>query len=309
MGDKFDRNYGIGAIDVLGSVNVDLVSKVKALPKPGETVAGGELAALLGGKGANQAIAAARAGGRVAMHGVVGAQSFGLDPRREIAAAGVDVSGLAEIEGATGAALIAVDAHGENCITVSPGANGRAAETIKVGALSGAYLLAQLELAPTLVAAAFDAAKARGGTTILNAAPAIDVPATLLGAADILIVNETELATYAAGNGDIWADIPGAARRLISRDDQIVVVTLGVKGAMSVASDEVRQNPAAPAKPVDTTGAGDCFCGALTARLAEGASLAAALPFAAAAAAISVERPGAAPSMPSRMAIDARADA
>lgn len=295
-------------IDVLGSVNVDLVSVVKRLPAPGETVAGGEMAVLLGGKGANQAIAAARAGGRVAMWGAVGAQSFGLNPLAEIGAAGVDTSGLARLNGPTGAALIAVDAAGENSIVVSPGANARAAEAVEPGALTGDWLLAQMELPPPFVTTAFRAAKARGARTVLNAAPALPAPEGLFDATDILIVNETELAAYSGATLSEPAsreEIAAAVGSIGLRPDQTVVVTLGDKGALTFAHGDVIETPPAPAKVVDTTGAGDCFCGAFVTRLAEGAPLAAALRFAATAAALSVGGRGAAPSMPERREIDA----
>lgn len=294
-------------ISVVGSVNIDLVSTVSALPRAGETVPGGDLRLLLGGKGANQAIAAARAGGRVAMHGAVGTQSFGLDPVAEIAAAGVVVTGVGRLDGATGAALIAVDAAAENQIVVSPGANARAAEAIAPEDVPGDWVLAQLELDPDLILACFRAAKARGARTVLNAAPAIGVPAGLIAATDILIVNETELATYA--DRPVAEDakaIQEAVAALPERPAQAVVATLGSKGALTITLDDAIRTPAAPAAPVDTTGAGDCFCGALVARLAAGEVLAEALRFAAVAAAISTERPGAAPSMPDFASISER---
>ena len=295
-------------IDVLGSVNVDLVSVVERLPAPGETVAGGEMAVLLGGKGANQAIAAARAGGHVAMWGAVGAQSFGLDPIAEIGASGVDVAGLARLGGPTGAALIAVDGSGENSIVVSPGANARAAEAVDPSALTGDWLLAQMELPPAFVAEAFQAAKARGARTILNAAPALPPPEGLLEATDFLILNETELAAWSGvtvGEASRQPDIAEAAAALAMRPEQTVIVTLGAKGALTFAAGAVIETPPCPAVVVDTTGAGDCFCGALAARLAEAVPLDAALRFAAAAAAISVGRRGAASSMPRRAEIEA----
>lgn len=297
-----------GAIDALGSVNVDLIARVERLPAPGETVAGGPLAVALGGKGANQAIAAARAGGRVSFWGAEGRLSFGLDPRAEIAAAGVDVGGLATAEGPTGSALIAVDAAGENSIVVSPGANAAAPGLIDLAALSGAWLLAQLELDPDFVLAAFRAAQARGAATVLNAAPAVEVPEGLLAATDILIVNETELARYSGlpVPGDAGeAEIAAAVAALGLGAGATVVVTLGRRGALTFHGETRIRTAARPAEAVDTTGAGDCFCGALVARLAEGAAMETALDFAAAAAGISVTRPGAAPSSPTRAEIDA----
>ena len=295
-------------IDVLGSVNVDLVARVAALPAPGETVAGGDISVLLGGKGANQAIATARAGGDVAMWGAVGAESFGLRPMAEIAASGVDVAGMATVEGPTGAALIGVDAKGENNIIVSPGANAHAPEAIDLKSLSGGWLLAQMELPPAFVALAFTAAKARGARTILNAAPALPAPDGLFEATDILIVNETELARYSGRPLDSQSDddlILDAAKSIRAREDQIIIATLGARGALTLTPAGPLPTIAPRAEALDTTGAGDCFCGALVARLADGAGLDAALAFAAQAAAISVGRRGAAASMPTRDEIDA----
>ena len=266
--------------------------------------------ALLGGKGANQAIAAARAGGDVAMWGAVGRLSFGLDPAREISAAGVDATGLKAVEGATGAALIGVDAGGENSIIVSPGANARAPEAVPLSALRGGWLLAQMETPPAFTATVFAAARARGARTVLNAAPALPAPDGLFADTDILIVNETELARYAEreiGASSSAEDVAAAARAVRSRDGQIVVATLGARGAIAVAvaGEDAVEVPAAEARVVDTTGAGDCFCGAFVARLAEGAAMTDALRFAAQAAALSVGRAGASPSMPDRAEIDA----
>ena len=301
---------GKKTVSVFGSVNVDLVSRVERLPRPGETVAGGDFSVILGGKGANQAIAAARAGGDVRFFGAVGAESFGLDPVRALSNEGIDVGGIAKTPGATGAATIAVDEGGENMIVVSPGANARAAAP---PAIAGGIHVAQLELPPHLVRDWFREARASGGRTLLNAAPAIDVPGDLFAETDILIVNETELARY-AGVEDLAtsaaSDVATAARRLIAREDQIVVVTLGGAGAVAVGGGDFVGNGAPlrirayDATPVDTTGAGDCFCGVFAARLAAGRPVDEALEAAAAAAAISVERPGASQSAPTAREIE-----
>ncbi|MEM8751895.1 MAG: PfkB family carbohydrate kinase [Pseudomonadota bacterium] len=293
---------------VLGSINIDLVARVDALPRPGETVAGGDLALFLGGKGANQAVAAARAGAATRMFGALGDQSFGLDPRAMLAGYGVDVAGVAATEGPSGAALIAVDAAAENSIVVSPGANARAAEVLRAedAALAGAVLLAQLELPPPLVRDWFAAARTAGATTILNAAPALAVPEGLFDLTDVLILNETELATYARlpvpGSE---AEAEAAARALARPAGRPVVATLGAAGALALDGDRTIRQPARRTTARDTTGAGDCFCGTLAARLAEGAALDDAMAFAAAAASLSVEAEGAAPSMPERARIEA----
>lgn len=307
MAENSVRNDPGRGVAVLGSINVDVVARVEALPRPGETVLGGDLALHLGGKGANQAVAAAQAGAPTRMFGVVGEASFGLDARSLLSGYEVDVSGVATLPGAGGAALISVDAAGENSIVVSPGANGRAAEALRPdpAVLAGTVVLAQLELPPALVRDWFAVAKSGGSTTILNAAPALPVPGDLLDLTDVLIVNETELAAYArCAPPETEAAALDAARALGRPKGRPVIATLGARGAVALDGDEAFRQPARKASARDTTGAGDCFCGAFAARLAEGAALPAAMAFAATAAALSVEVDGAAPSMPSRDRIE-----
>lgn len=280
---------------VLGSINVDIVSRVAALPLPGETVPGGPLEVLLGGKGANQAVAAALSGSETTMLGCVGTQSFGLRLQDMMEGYGVDMAHVATLDGPSGAALIGVEAGAENSIIVSPGANGRADEATFPDPGAGDHVLAQLELPASVVLDYFQRAKALGATTILNTAPAVKVPDALFDLSDVLILNETEMATY-AGEGKP-AD---QAVRLRRRDDQLIIATLGADGLVALDGDEVRTLAAQRVDPVDTTGAGDCFCGALTARLAAGEAIWDALAYAQAAAAISVTRPGAAGSMPTK---------
>lgn len=285
---------------VLGSINVDIVSRVDALPRPGETVSGGPLEVLLGGKGANQAVAAALSGAATRMLGCVGEQSFGLPLSQMMEGYGVDMSGVITLDGPSGAALIGVDASAENSIIVSPGANGRAAEASFPDLACGDHVLAQLELPANVVLDYFRRAKSVGATTILNTAPALPVPNELFTFCDILIMNETEMTTYAG---------PGApsdqADKLRRRGDQIIIATLGADGLTAVIGGEARTLPARPVEAVDTTGAGDCFCGAFTARLAAGDAVWDALDYAQAAAAISVTRTGAAQSMPTRSEVAA----
>lgn len=292
---------------VIGSINIDIVAPVSTLPRAGETVAGGDLAAHLGGKGANQAVAAARSGASTAMIGAVGDAPFGLDPLAALAEFGVDVSRVAVSQGSGGAALIGVDAKGENQIIVSPGANAHVRAPAKIPLTQIA--LSQMETPPLAAAAVFDVVRSNGGRTMLNAAPALDPPASLLAATDILIVNETELAVLSCCT--ITADTPDeamiAAMRLLSQrrtgDPITVIATLGRRGALTLDQNRFWATRAFPANPIDTTGAGDCFCGALAASLAAGAELAEALTYAAGAAAISTETHGAAPSMPTRAAV------
>lgn len=290
-------------VTVIGSINVDFVSRVTALPRPGETVAGGDLEVLLGGKGANQAVAAARAGARTAMIGAVGEQSFGLDLRAEMAGYGVAADTVATVPGPSGAALIAVDAAGENAIAVSPGANARVTAAAPQAGY-GAILLAQLEIPAKTVLAHFRAAKRAGATTILNAAPVVPVPDDLFALTDVLIVNETELATCSGREIAQERAVADAARAL-RREGQRLIVTLGGRGVLALDGDDAIRQPARAAEVVDTTGAGDCFCGWLAAGLAEGLTLRTALTRAGAAAALSVGRPGAAPAMPGRAEVEA----
>lgn len=283
---------------VLGSINVDIVSRVTALPIPGETVSGGPLEVLLGGKGANQAVAAALSGAETKMLGCIGRQSFGLPLRDMMRDYGVDMSAVATLDGPSGAALIGVDASAENAIIVSPGANGRAGEASFPAPGAGDYVLAQLELPVDVVLDYFQRARSAGAKTILNTAPALDIPDLLIELSDILILNETELTTYSGNSGG--GKPAQQAALLRRREDQIIVATLGADGLVALVGDEARALPATRVDPVDTTGAGDCFCGALTARLAASEAIWDALTYAQAAAAISVTRPGAAGSMPTR---------
>ncbi len=286
------------AVIVLGSINVDIVSRVAALPLPGETVSGGPLEVLLGGKGANQAVAAALSGAATKMLGCVGEQSFGLGLREMMEKYGVDMSAVVTLDGPSGAALIGVDAAAENAIIVSPGANGRAAEVAFPAPSPGDHVLAQLELPADVVLEYFRRARASGATTILNTAPALPIPDTLFDLSDILILNETELAVY-AGTGDP-ADQAASLRR---RADQIIIATLGADGLTVLFGEDARTLPARRARAVDTTGAGDCFCGALAAQLADGQTIWQALDYAQTAAALSVTRPGAAGSMPTHAGV------
>lgn len=300
-----------GKVIITGSVNVDIVSRAERLPVAGETVSGGDLAVLLGGKGANQAVAAAQAGADAALIGAVGAQSFGLDPLAILRGFGVKVGGVKTLDGPTGAALITVDAEGENQITVSSGANARFGPD-DVGAMKCDVALAQMETPVDATIAAFRAAKDEGALTVLNAAPALPVSDGLFALTDVLIVNETELAVYAAMSAPISAAetsgaIEAAMRAARHHPDQKIIATLGAAGAMALLGDEIITVAAAKADAVvDTTGAGDCFCGVLAALLAEGAALKDAMRHAAAAASLAVEVEGAAPAMPARAAIDRR---
>ena len=289
---------------VLGSLNLDIVCRVAELPKPGETVSALSVERLPGGKGANQAVAAARSGARVSLIGAVGRDEAGEALLAAMQAAGVATDHVAQLGGhATGQACVWVSQAGENSIVVCGGANLALGATAASGAtLEGCrVLLAQLETPVAAIEALFQSPAAAAATKILNAAPALAEGRRLFPMADILVVNETELASYAgtpAPAEDLEA-VAAAARRLIARDRQTVVVTLGKAGAAAVDAAGWRRALGRPAAAIDTTGAGDCFCGVLAARLDDGLDLPAALAWANAAASLSTEKPGAAPSMPS----------
>jgi ribokinase len=260
---------------VFGSINLDLVARVACIPAPGETVAGRTLALLPGGKGANQALAARVAGADVAMFGAVGADAFADAALVNLRGAGVDVAGVATVAAPTGVALINVADDGENAITVVPGANALArADAVPDGCLArGVTLLMQLEVPVAEVAALAARARACGASVVLNAAPAVALPETLLSAVDVLIVNESEAAAYAAA----WR-LPAAPAAFIraatERFGLRVVVTLGARGAMTSDAGAIANLPPPDVAVVDTTGAGDAFAGALAAALDRGADTA-----------------------------------
>lgn len=297
-----------GRVVVVGSLNVDLVVGASRLPGPGETVTGGDVARHQGGKGGNQAVAAARLGARVTFVGAVGADEFGSSARAALAAEGVGVEHLATVERPTGVALIVVDAAGENQIAVAPGANHavtRETVTVALAELAvgaGDIVLACRELLPEAVGAALTAARAAGATALLNPAPADGIDAATLALADVLTPNASELRLMAPSE-----DVETGARRVLAvgAERRAVVVTLGARGALLVpAGGPTTAIPAAAVQPVDTTGAGDTFNGALAAALAAGLPLADAARRAVAAAGLSTTRPGARGGMPTAAELD-----
>ena len=313
-----------GRVVVVGSVNVDLVVVTARLPGPGETVTGGDVARHHGGKGGNQAVAAARLGASVAFVGAVGADDFGAAARAALVAEGIDVTHLATVERPTGVALIVVDERAENLIAVAPGANGAVTEAAVVGALAalglgpGDVVLACREIPPPAVHAALAAARAAGAVAVLNPAPADGLASSTIDLADILTPNETELAVLAGQGGPAGQPGPAepagpesAARALLAggRAGRAIVVTLGAAGALLVPADgPALAIPAARIQPVDTTGAGDAFNGALAAGIADGRSLAGAVLRAVAAAGLSTTRPGARNGMPAAADLAASLD-
>ncbi|AXE25977.1 ribokinase [Streptomyces globosus] len=291
------------AITVLGSTNMDLVAYVSKAPRLGETVTGREFRTVPGGKGANQAVAAARLGASVAMVGAVGADAFGVRLRSALTAAGVDTCGLRTVEGASGTAHITVDDEGGNSIIVVPGANGlvtglESGDEERIAA-SGTLLL-QLEVPLSAVAAAARAARAHGVRTVLTPAPVQPLPPDLPDGVDLLVPNEHEAAALTG-----LTDPRQAAAALLDRFPE-VVVTLGAAGALHAArGQEPYAVPAPRVRAVDTTAAGDTFAGALAVALGEGRPMREAMAWAAAAAALSVQRPGAQDAMPDRAEADA----
>ena len=293
-------------IAVVGSLNLDLVVPVPHHPRPGETVLGGALAEHPGGKGANQAVAAARLGAQVAMVGMVGADAVGGRLRAALAAERVDVERVLVAEGsASGQALVAVNtSSGENSIIVSPGANG--ALTPEHCAAAGALLRdAQVTLLQQEVPAATVEAAARlaGGLVLLNPAPARELPRGLLEMVDVLVPNRRELAALVGSPLPDLHAVADAARTL--GGPAAVVVTLGADGALLCAEGAVHVVPPLPVEAVDTTAAGDAFCGALACALAEGRALHEAVRLANAAAALATTRAGAQPSLPTRDEVEA----
>ncbi len=291
-----------GRVVVVGSVNVDLVVVAPRLPGPGETVTGGDVARHHGGKGGNQAVAAARLGARVAFVGAIGADDFGVAARAALAGEGIDVAYLATVERPTGVALIVVDEHAENLIAVAPGANGALTAAAAEAALTalavgpGDVVLACREIPTAAVRAALGAARRAGATTVLNPAPADGLEVATLALADVLTPNQTELAAIA---GDLPTE--AAARSVLGGvpAGRAILVTLGAAGALLVpAGGAALMIAARPVAPVDTTGAGDTFNGALAAGLAAGRGLAEAAARAVAAAGLSTTRPGARDGMP-----------
>ncbi|MFH7599984.1 ribokinase [Streptomyces racemochromogenes] len=293
------------AIAVLGSTNMDLVAYVPKAPRAGETVTGREFRTVPGGKGANQAVAAARLGGEVVMIGAVGADEFGVRLRSALAASGVETAALRTVEGASGTAHITVDDEGANSIVVIPGANGRVTglepgDDSRIGAAD--CLLLQLELPLEAVLAGARAARAHGVRTVLTPAPAQPLPPELLAATDLLVPNEHEAAAL-TGLTD-----PHRAAEALLREVPEVVITLGAAGSLYAARGrEPLEVPAPRVRAVDTTAAGDTFVGALAVGLGEGRAVPEALRWASVAAALSVQRPGAQSSMPTRAETDAAA--
>jgi len=296
-------------ITVFGSINVDLVCRVRKSPMPGETVIGSDYALIPGGKGANQALAARRAGAEVRLVGAIGDDDIGKVALDELIPGGVDLTAVARRKGTTGVAIITVDEGGENTIVVSPGANAAAkAGQIPAGGLSKRdTLLLQMEVPHDQVFAAAKAAHAGGGRVVLSVAPFAPLDPGILGDIDIVIVNEHEAEDFARHLGLAIGAAEATVAALAERLGRTVIATLGPEGALAVGAGGVIRVPALPVIPVDTTGAGDTFCGVLAAYLDEGRDLAFAMARAAIAGSLACTRAGAQPSFPLRAEIEAAA--
>lgn len=293
----------MGRVFVAGSINMDVVATADRHPRVGETVAGRQVLYFPGGKGANQAVAASRLGAKTTLIGRLGIDAFGAELKTFLSAQGIDPGSIKETpETHTGTAIITVAAS-DNTIVVIPGSNAlvSADDVADAPLAKGDVAVSQFEIPLPTIAAFFQRARAAGATTLLNPAPAQKMSGELLALVDILVLNETELGFLAGvelSESDEAAKIIAVARKLQARQDQTICVTLGKRGVLALAASEEFAVQGRVVKAVDTTGAGDCFVGALASQLAGGVPLRAALAFANAAASISVQRMGAGPSMP-----------
>ena len=293
---------------VVGSINMDLVVRCPHIPAPGETILGSTLTETPGGKGANQAVAAGRLGGNVAMIGCLGADGYDQALRASLAGAGVDVGPVRERGPRSGVALIEVGDGAENSIVVVPGANAlltpEDVEAALAAAPQAAVLLLQLEIPMPTVRAAAHLARQRGIRVLLDPAPAQALADELLAEGDILLPNQGEAALLAGLPVDDLAGAERAGRALLARGPRTVIVKLGAGGALIVDAQGTRQIPGLPVEAIDTTAAGDCLAGALAVALVEGRPLEEALRFANAAAALSTTKRGAQESMPDRSSVE-----
>jgi len=294
------RNQGVLLmILVAGSANLDFVVRAHHIPAPGETVLGRDFQTFPGGKGANQAVACARAGGAVThMLLGLGQDAFATPLENSLQSAGVHMHVVRTPEHPTGTAFICVSDDAENAITVAPGANAELRAEHLPPLAGFTHLLLQLETPLDTVTAYARAARAQGVQVVLNAAPARSLPTELLSHVDVLVVNEGELAVVSGHDGSI-------AECLARLDVPTVVVTLGHRGSCARHNGAFALQSAFPITPVDTTGAGDTFCGSLVAALSHGQPLPLALRFASAASAIACTRWGAQSSIPANTEVDA----
>jgi ribokinase len=289
-------------ITVFGSINMDLIANTERLPKPGETVAGNGFSTAAGGKGANQALAARRAGRYVHMAGAVGKDGFAEGALALLSEADTDLSLVKHVEGPTGTALILVGGDGENMIAVIPAANGTVTAADADAAIAvmteGDILMLQLEVPVEAVEHALSSARAKGITTVLNLAPLVPDAPRLGRLADIVIANETEFERLAGQEGMTSADREAALLRLHGETGQTLIVTLGGDGVIAIRDGEISKAAGLVIEPVDTVGAGDTFCGYFAASLDEGLDFKTSLRRSAVAGSLACLKAGAQPSIP-----------
>jgi ribokinase len=291
-------------IVVFGSINLDLIGKVSRIPKPGETVPGTSFATAAGGKGANQALAARRAGAKVRMIGSAGKDTMGDQALALLSEGSVDLSDVRRSDTAQGVAMIFVDEAGENVIGILPGANGEVsiedAERTLAGLTLNDVLVVQQEIQPGSTIRALSVARVRGARSILNTAPFLATTREAAKRADIVVANETEFALL-AGEGDLDEKMRG----YVDATKRTIIVTLGPEGAKALtATGEAISVPAMKVTPVDTVGAGDTFVGYLAAGLEAGLSLEQSMRRAAVAASLACLKPGAQPAIPIAAEVD-----
>lgn len=296
-------------IAVVGSLNMDLVIRTPRLPAPGETILGREFTTAPGGKGANQAVAAAKLGASVAMVGRVGTDSFGRALRESLRVDAVDTANVfADDLAATGVAVIQVDDGGQNTIVVASGANAYVTradiDTSRAALISANALVVQLEVPLDTVTHALQLAHEAHVLTILNPAPAQPLQPDVLALVDILAPNETEASLLTDIMVNDWAGAEAAARELNRRGARTVVITLGARGALVFENNLAHQVPPFPVKSIDATAAGDAFVATLAVARASGRDMDTALREASAAGALTATKLGAQPSLPTRIELD-----
>jgi ribokinase len=287
-------------IVTVGSINIDVIANVERLAKPGETVSGNGFATTPGGKGANQALAARRAGAETVMVGAVGNDAFAEGALALLKAGGVDLSRVRAVPEPTGVAVIMVASDGENVIAIISGANSKVAND-QYGDLpfaKGDVLLLQLEIGFATVQAAIARARVYGATSILNIAPFHPDAVAMMAQADISIANETEFADAATAMALTGETLESRMRDFAKRTQRTIIVTLGSEGAAAAFGNGFHAVPSLKITPVDTVGAGDTFCGYLAAGLHAGLALPDAMRLAAAAGSLACLKPGAQPSIP-----------